>query len=191
MNDFNYNRIQEIKRNNGRPNMVMYSKAVMEELKSHNFENAEELFLEMNGNRHTIREGSPFYHKHVHAYQRAITSIVRYAPTPSKAEEYAELYFRDIFEPLRNPGTEMIVLTNLVYVYGTEGSATSMAKGLDVIKLTIKIGAFEIDPLNYESALRGTNFNDPLEVFQTVSKKVLRYYNLAFSEDKKKLVPMY
>lgn len=183
--DYTYEFIQVIKKRGEVPNVVMYSKSIVEELKRGNYSNADELFKEMDALRGSVNEASQHQLKRIHGYQRALCSLVRYTPDPRQAQNYATFFFQDLKKPLRTPAVELIILTNLIYVYSAHGR---MKEALSVIELCIKIGVFEIDPVIYSDGTRPTGFNDPIEVLESVSKKALKYHNLAFSQDRTKLV---
>lgn len=190
--NFTYEFIQARKRDNKTVCMDMYNAAIMKKLKEggESFSQVEYMFQELHSMRDRVQEGSRSYNRDIAAYQKSILNIIRYAPTPAQAQEYATLLFRDVFKPFRTPRVEVGALANLIYVYGAEGSPESMREALDVIKLAMEIGVFEINPEDYSDNTGFiTHLRDPVQVFENTCKRILRYHKLAFSADKTKLIP--
>lgn len=63
-----------------------------------------------------------------------------------------------------------------------------MKEALELLKVALEIGIFQVViPASYSQ--QNTRFNNPLEVFETLSKKVLRYFKMEFNEDKTAVRP--
>ncbi|KAI8066266.1 uncharacterized protein B0P05DRAFT_553627 [Gilbertella persicaria] len=165
------------------------TKALIEEAKiKRNFSKAEILYQ-------YLRESlppEPSMERHkgdIRSFQRGITTMVRYSPNPEKALYYANHFFTQLEYPLRNAFNEVVILTNLLYVYTSQGIAEEMKTALKIIRLALDIGVFRIDPENYINLCSSRDsFDNPLQVFETVCKKPLQYHGLEFNADKSDLV---
>jgi hypothetical protein len=65
-----------------------------------------------------------------------------------------------------------------------------MRTALELIKLGLAIGVYNIDPKHYEDPYsRHQSFNDCVRVFEAVIQSVLVYFRLEINSDKTDLVP--
>lgn len=119
------------------------------------------------------------------AFQRAICSLVRYAPTRDKALKYLCFFLDQIGPPLRTAKTEITMLINIIYKYAKDVSSPGVAQqALDFIKIGLERDVMNI-PAEYDP---NDSFQDPANVFFSVSQPILRQLNLRFSQDRRSLV---
>lgn len=119
------------------------------------------------------------------AFQRAICSLVRYAPTRDKALKYLCFFLDQIGPPLRTAKTEITMLINIIYMYAKDASSPGVAQqALDFIKIGLERDVMNI-PAEHDP---NDSFQDPANVFFSVSKPILRQLNLRFSQDRRSLV---
>ncbi|KAI9485916.1 MAG: hypothetical protein EXX96DRAFT_547014 [Benjaminiella poitrasii] len=194
----NYDAIEEMKRNNKFISPHFLYRGIVEEAKiRRNFPNAESLFKDLED---FLNEKEKLHPNYVHSprdvqtLQKSVATLVRYAPTPEQSLQYATYFFQSIQRPIRNAATELIVFTNLIYSYSIRGTQKSMEDALSILELVLSQGVFKIDRNLYNSTFASqqgsaSTFRDSLTVFETVSKKVLAWFKLDFSEDRMSLVP--
>lgn len=193
-NPVTYHTIQNKKKAGEILTAVLISRALVHEAKIFkNFRHAEQLYEELET---VLMEKRLFNKKYVYnsaevsSYQRAIATMVRYAHSPEKSLEYATIFFQDKDEPFRTASKELVILTNLVYVYKCRGTTECMRTALELIKLGLAIGVYNIDPKHYEDPYsRHQSFNDCVRVFEAVIQSVLVYFRLEINSDKTDLVP--
>ncbi|KAI7904867.1 uncharacterized protein BX663DRAFT_503840 [Cokeromyces recurvatus] len=193
---FTYSAIQGMRKNNKFVNPTILFRGIVEEAKNRrNFPNAEALFKELEGymkEKEKIRRDYVHDSRDVHAFQRSITTIIRYVPTPEQALKYTTYFFEFIKRPIRDAATELIVFTNVIFAHVTYGTHEAMEGALFILELALSLGVYNIDKKLYNTSHpnnNGSTFRDSLSVFETVSKKVLIYFKLKYSEDRMRLVP--
>lgn len=189
-----YRAIQDRKKAGDILTAAFISRALVQEAKTFkNFQNAEELYTEMETvlmQKRLFDENYVYNSAEVGSYQRAISTLVRYAPTPEKALEYASIFFKDKDEPFRTASKELVVLTNLIYVYKSKNSEEYMRMALELTKLALAIGVYKIDAKHYEDPYsRHNGFNNTASVFEAVTQRVLYYFKMELNTDKTDLVP--
>jgi hypothetical protein len=59
-----------------------------------------------------------------------------------------------------------------------------------VYKIALQLGVYKYEPAIYLDNSFGAFPSNPIEVFTTVSKKVLQYHNLILSPDKTEVLPL-
>ncbi|KAJ8656222.1 hypothetical protein O0I10_008016 [Lichtheimia ornata] len=120
------------------------------------------------------------------AFQRAICSLVRYAPTRDKALQYLCFFLYQIGPPLRTAKTEITMLINIIYMYAKDKELPNVAQqALDFIKIGLERDVMNVPPEHDPN----DSFQDPASVFFSVSKPILRQLNLRFSQDRRSIVP--
>jgi hypothetical protein len=157
-----------------------------------NFRNAEELYQDMEAilTEKKFDKNYMYNIADIGGYQRAIATMVRYAPSPEKALAYANLFFKEKDEPFRTPSKELVILTNLIFVYKRKGTYEYMKAALELTKLALSIGIYKIDSKFYEDPYsKSLSFDNSLSVFEDVCSKVIMYFNMEFNSDKTDLVP--
>lgn len=187
-----YESIQEERKTALRPlPPSLVSKAIGKESKSGAYELAEELFqyLLQIFKYKTVNKPNYYYSElDVIAIQRSISSLVRYAPTPERARYYFNYALGQLEEPVLSLTFEITILNNLLYVHTLSTDEDQMKEALEILKASLEVGVFQSEiPASF--AQQNTRFNDPLEVFETLSRKVLRYFKLEFNEEKTALRP--
>lgn len=166
-------------------------KAITQEAKfNKNFANAEWLYGEVMADYRSREQKIRFFTDGDNKLFAMIAgTMVRYAPTPKRAMYYATLFYKDFAEHIRSPSREIVIFTNLIYVHTNQPTPENMEIALEVYKIALKLGVYKHDPNIYADGLYGYSFSNPIEVFTTVSMKVLQYHNLCLSPDKTELVP--
>ncbi|KAG2207237.1 hypothetical protein INT47_012290 [Mucor saturninus] len=161
------------------------SKVLIREVKKNgNYQTGEQLFDHLIKTLKEKKVSRPTYvysEMEISAFQRSIATLVRYAPTAEKARYMFNLTLREYQLPLRTVALELILLNNLLFVHS---QFNEMKDALTIIETALEIGAFQLDPRNYYDKYDNAKFSDPLQVFETLSGKVLRHYRLEFNEDK-------
>ncbi|KAF1806777.1 hypothetical protein FB192DRAFT_1352342 [Mucor lusitanicus] len=166
-------------------------KAITEEAKyNKNFANAEWLYEEVMADYHS-REHKERYFTDAddRLFAMIVGTMVRYASTPERAMHYATLFYKNFDERIRTPSRELVIFTNLIFAHTNQPTPDNMKIALEVYKIALQVGVYKHDPAIYMDSSVGHSFSNPIEVFTTVSKKVLLYYNLFLSPDKTELVP--
>ncbi|CEP16891.1 hypothetical protein [Parasitella parasitica] len=186
--------VESKKRKNEFVSLPLLSRAVTQEAKfSKNFANAEWLFNEIMLDYQACEKnenGRHFTHADEKSFATSMTTMVRYASTPAKAMYYATMFFKVYNERIRTPSREVIILTNLIFAHTNHPTQENMEVALNVLKLALQIGVYTIDPCCYQDQRDDNhNFADPVEVFTSISKKVLNYFKMTLSFDKTELVP--
>lgn len=176
----------EYKRKTGielRPTIV--SRAIVNEIKDNQrFDNAEILFgylVEILTERK--KKYGSFNEYDVVAFQRAAGTLVRYAPTADKARDYFNLTLRDIDKGLISINLELTIIINLIFVYSQHHL---MEAALEIVKTAIEIGIYHV---TVDDQLQPERFKDPIPVFDTISAKVLKHFNMELNEDKTEVRP--
>ncbi|GAA5796292.1 hypothetical protein HPULCUR_001662 [Helicostylum pulchrum] len=159
------------------------SKAVSYELREkNNFANAEILFGYLIEILDEKKSSNVMYNEFdITAFQRAVSTLVRYAPSPNDSRYYFNLALAEFDKPLRTSTLELTILNNLVFVHSQHND--TMEDALNIIKTALEIGVFRFKVTEYYRH-QPSRFNDPLSVFETLSKKVLKYHGLEFNQDK-------
>jgi hypothetical protein len=155
-----------------------------------NFTNAEWLFNEIMID-YKLRECQERYftENDEKLFAKSISTMVRYASTPAKAMHYATLFFKEYNERIRSPSRELVIFTNLIFAHTNQQSQENMAMALNITKLVLQIGVYKIDSSCFQDNTDNKFFADPVEVFTTVTKRVLQHFRLTLSSDKTELVP--
>ncbi|KAL9543386.1 hypothetical protein MBANPS3_008139 [Mucor bainieri] len=185
-------RLVELKKSqNEHVPLPLLFKAITQEAKhNRNFANAEWIYKEVMADyRSRQLKERYFTDGDDKLFAMVAGTMVRYAPTPKRAMHYATLFYRDFNERIRTPSRELIVLTNLIFAHTNQPSPDNMRLALDVYKIALQLGVYKHEPAFYLDSSVGTNFSNPIEVFTTVSQRVLQYFNLTLSPDKTELVP--
>lgn len=179
------------KKNNEYVPLPLLFKAITEEAKHRrNFANAEWLYEEVMADYHSRKQTERlFTESDARLYAMIAGTMVRYASTSRKAMHYATSFYRDFNGRTRTLSREVIVLTNLIYAHTNQPSPENMQIALEVYKTALQLGVYKHDPAIYLDSSVGLNFSNPIEVFTTVSQKVLQYHNVSLSPDKTELVP--
>ncbi|KAI8643593.1 hypothetical protein BD408DRAFT_414543 [Parasitella parasitica] len=186
--------VESKKKNNELVSLSLLCKAVTQEAKHNkNYANAEWLFndiiLEYCA-REKKENGKYFNVTDERFFATSITTMVRYASTPAKAMNYATMFFKMYNARIRTPSREIIILTNLIFAHTNHPSQENMEIALSLLKLALQIGVYTVDLSCYPDHREDNqHFADPVEVFTTVTKKVLQYFKLALSSDKTVLIP--
>lgn len=186
----NFEHVEERKNNNQPLHPSFISKAIATEVKvKGNFKNGEILFgyltnvlNERKGTCHNYQ----FNQMEVVSFQRAVGTMVRYAPTAEKARYMFNLTLKEFGPPLRTSALELTLLNNLVYVHT---QFKQMKEALGLIEVALEIGIFQFK-VQDDDFIHNHKFSNPQEVFETLSNKVLRYFRLEFNQDKTELRPI-
>lgn len=135
---------------------------------------------------HGYYENASIVPRDADAFQRAICSLVRYAPTRDKALKYLCFYLHQIGPPLRTAKTEITMLINIIYMYAQESrSSLKVAQqALDFIKIGLERDVLNIPP----TVDPNDSFQDQASVFYSVSKPILLQLRVRFSQDRRSLV---
>lgn len=179
------------KSNNEYVPLPLLFKAITQEAKhNRNFANAEWLYEEVMADYQSRLQGVRlFTESDEKLYAMIAGTMVRYASTPRKAMHYATLFYRDFNGRIRTLSREVIILTNLIYAHTNHPTPENMQIALEVYKTALELGVYKHDPAVYLDHSVGQHFSNPIEVFTTVSQRVLKYHNLLLSPDKTELVP--
>ncbi|KAI9362229.1 hypothetical protein BD770DRAFT_382202 [Pilaira anomala] len=161
-----------------RPTIV--SKALSNEIKDkQRFDHAEILFgylLEILVERK--KKYSNYNELDIVALQRAVGTLVRYAPTPDKARHYFHLTLKEIDKSLITINLELTIIINLIYVYSQHHL---MKEALEIVKTAVEIGIYHV---KVDHKYQPDKFKDPIPVFDTISAKILKHFNMELNEDK-------
>lgn len=183
MSAYDFESIDSKKRHNQPLHPTVVSKAVSYELKDKkNFANAEILFGYLVEILNEKKKSNVTYNElDITAFQRAVSTLVRYAPSPKDSRYYFNLTLAEFDSPLRTSTLELTILNNLIFVHSQHND--TMKDALNIIKSALKIGVFRFKVTEYYRH-QPSRFNDPLSVFETLSTKVLKNYGLEFNQDK-------
>ncbi|GAA5812538.1 hypothetical protein MFLAVUS_005994 [Mucor flavus] len=183
MSAYDFESIEVKKRHNQPLQPTAVSKAVSYELREKkNFANAEILFGYLIEILNEKKKSNVTYNElDITAFQRAVSTLVRYAPSPKDSRYYFNLTLAEFDRPLRTATLELTILNNLVFVHSQHND--TMEDALNIIKSALKIGIFRFKVKEYYRH-QPSRFNDPLSVFETLSRKVLKHYGLEFNQDK-------
>ena len=130
------------------------------------------------------RPGANTTADHMAAFQRAICSLVRYAPTRDKALKYLCFFLYQIGPPMRTAKTEITMLINIIYIYDQEKSLNVARQAVDFIRIGLERGVFDIP----EKTTANDSFQNPASVFRSVSIPILSRLGLTFSQDHRSIV---
>ncbi|KAI8364958.1 hypothetical protein BD560DRAFT_425398 [Blakeslea trispora] len=164
--------------------------ALIQEAKyNHNFTKAEILYGYLKES--VMNRTDPDRHRgDITCLRRAIGAMTRYAPTPEKSLFYGHQFFAEFSSPFRTPASEMVILTNVLFVCTSHPTDETMRYAVEIIRLAIDIGVFRVDSKIFDDPLaERDNFRNPLEVFETVCQRPLQHQRLMFNADKSDLVP--
>ncbi|KAK4520763.1 uncharacterized protein ATC70_006643 [Mucor velutinosus] len=183
--------VEQKKSNHEHVPLSLLFKAITQEAKhNRNFANAEWLYEEVMVDYHSREQKEGCFTKSDDRLFAMIAgTMVRYASTPGRAMHYATLFYKDFNERIRTPSREVIILTNLIFAHTNHPTPENMQIGLEVYKVALQLGVYRHDPAIFLDHSVGQSFSNPIEVFTTVSKKVLQYHDLYLSPDKTELVP--
>lgn len=188
-----YNLIMDRRQTNLYISPATISSAISKEVKfNRNYRYGEELFIFLEDNLEEKRESRPDYQfaeNEIGAFQKAMATLIRYAPNISKARYYFCLTLEKYVSPFRSARLEVILLTNLIYVSTTNQQAENMKDALELIQTALDMGVLQVEFPKEEDASLSNHFGDTLEVFETVARKVLKYYRLEFNSDKTGVQP--
>lgn len=169
---------------------LLYAALIQEAKYDRNFTNAEWLFNDiMIDYKSRECQSRYFTENDEKLFAKSISTMVRYASTPAKAMYYATLFFREYKERIRTPSRELVIFINLIFAHTNQQSQENMAMALNITKLALQIGVYKMDSSCFRENTDNQYFADPVEVFTTVTKKVLQYFRLTLSPDKTELVP--
>lgn len=120
-------------------------------------------------------------------FERSIAILIRYAPTAALARHYFLIALRKYKAPLRTPYLELILLTNLMYVYTAKNY---MNDALELLQMALGIGVrgVQIPMTSFQKA--STKSRDHIVVFNAVASIVLGYHNLEYTKDKSGFQPI-
>lgn len=169
---------------------LLYAALIQEAKFDGNFTNAEWLFNDIIIDYKSRECQSRYFTENDgKLFAKSTSTMVRYASTPAKAMYYATLFFREYNERIRSPSRELVIFTNLIFAHTNQQSQENMAIALNITKLALQIGVYKMDSSCFRENTDNPYFADPVEVFTTVTKKVLQYFRLTLSPDKTELVP--
>lgn len=181
--NFELQQILERKSNNLPSHPAFVSKVLAREVKLGNYKTGEVLFEYLTA---VLKEKKNFKQEYIYnemeaaSFQRSAATMVRYAPTTEKARYMFNLTFSKFDPPFRTVALEITLLNNLLYVH-TQANEMKNALSLIEVALEIRVFQMELSEIDFGPNLK---FSNPLEVFETLSSKVLRYYRMEFNEDK-------
>lgn len=169
---------------------LLFSALTQEAKFNRNFTNAEWLFNEIMADYKSCEcQDRHFAENDEKLFAKSVSTMVRYASTPAKAMHYATLFFREYNERIRLPSRELIIFTNLIFAHTSQPNQENMAMALNITKLVLQIGVYKIDASCFQDNIDNQYFANPVEVFTTVTKRVLQHFRLTLSSDKTELVP--
>ncbi|KAI8335703.1 hypothetical protein BC941DRAFT_429108 [Chlamydoabsidia padenii] len=121
-------------------------------------------------------------------FQKAISSLVRYAPTLQQSIDYGCFFLHQVPEPLRDEAVEITVTINLIYLLKKTGRQEEMKQALELAKTGV---AFEyaLPRTPQDNRAKHTFYQDSHSVFSDIAGPVLRHFGLDFSADKRSVVP--
>ncbi|KAI8879779.1 hypothetical protein K501DRAFT_276224 [Backusella circina FSU 941] len=182
----NLKHILEMQKEKERVTLHDYLHAIVNESKhDKNYDNAQAIFgllLKHLDHALSLRPQKIYILDEISIFQRAIATLIRYAPSPQKALDYTA-YLLAQAPPLRTEHVETTCLINLIFVYRVDGTPDAMDKALDLIRMGLDRKVY-----NLEARMKH-ECDNVADVFVQVSRKVLAYHHLQFSMDMKSLEP--
>ncbi|KAG0042949.1 hypothetical protein BGZ83_012007 [Gryganskiella cystojenkinii] len=116
--------------------------------------------------------------------QRAISVMVRYAPSPTEANVIYGFFLKQCQEPIRNDATIDTNLINLIYQYAqVKDDPEIQRQGLDLVRVALERGI----GLSTYNARHSHTSNNPGSILASVSRPILLLHQLQITADGRSL----
>ncbi|KAI9498850.1 hypothetical protein BDB00DRAFT_796930 [Zychaea mexicana] len=122
----------------------------------------------------------------IRIFQKATSSLVRYAPNPDVALRFAEFFLVQVAPPLRNEQTELIILVSIMYCYthARHNKCEYLRKGLDWVRIGLERGL----ALRRTKVPLRSGFERTSQMFASTAEPILSYHRLTPSADGREMI---
>jgi hypothetical protein len=176
--------------NTNKVHIKTISMAIVREAKIlDNYGNAEKLFEIMQIKLKERQENGLIGHHDVGAFQKAITTMVRYSDGLKNAYKYFLIALEDYKPPLRDQTLEVMLITNLINYLCRLGGKKNRNRALTLAEGAVKMGAYHCNYPPPPSQNQIEDFSDPFSHFEEAMVRILDKFDLEVNADKTEIVP--
>ncbi|KAI8073264.1 hypothetical protein BC940DRAFT_290944 [Gongronella butleri] len=122
-------------------------------------------------------------------FQKAVTTLVRYAPDPETAFQYAIFILEDAPKMTQDERLRIRLTTNLIYVCKSNGSVDAMRQAYKLVESGLRLG-YSKQQRRDGMASENHRHDEAHRIFLDVSEPVARSQGMRIDRDNHRLVPI-